>query len=597
MYTTASVFFNTLADAGITHAFVNWGSDHPALLEDLERQRVENAGKALLEIVTCPNEMVALCAAQGYAQVTGKPAVVIVHVDVGTQALASAVHNVDRGQTPVLIFAGASPFTAEGELKGSRNEWPLWLQDIPDQAAIVRQYMRYTAQIQSGKNVAKTIMRACQFATSDPKGPVYLWARREALEEEIDSSIMDTKVDTAKWPSLKPGGLSPDAVDIIAAALLDARFPLIITANSGRNPRTVAPLSSLSKLLSIAIFTSCPSAVCVPYSHPYFLGSSADGKNVLLAEADVVIILDTDIPWIQVMGSKTRQDARVFVIDVDPLKQTLGWSHVDAELLCKADAEVALEQLIEAVQRAEKQNMLPCAIIDERGRRLETLHSTWMSSLDADEAAFTSDGKTPSVPYVLAALRKAVQTQTPSQGQKVLWLNEGISNASLIWNHLKPENPGSMLMSGGTSLGWALGAAIGAHMGGKVMNKGYELIAAVVGDGDFLFGAPSTSYWMASRYNTPFLTVVLNNGGWASPRRSMMAVHPQGHGSKVSGRQLTVGFGPRTPAYSQIAVAAGEAWGRRVESTAALQGALEEAVRVVLHEKRCAVIDCVLESI
>lgn len=291
-------------------------------------------------------------------------------------------------------------------------------------------------------------------------------------------------------------------MDIIAAALLDARFPLIITANSGRNPRTVAPLSSLSKLLSIAIFTSCPSAVCVPYSHPYFLGSSADGKNVLLAEADVVIILDTDIPWIQVMGSKTRQDARVFVIDVDPLKQTLGWSHVDAELLCKADAEVALEQLIEAVQRAEKQNMLPCAIIDERGRRLETLHSTWMSSLDADEAAFTSDGKTPSVPYVLAALRKAVQTQTPSQGQKVLWLNEGISNASLIWNHLKPENPGSMLMSGGTSLGWALGAAIGAHMGGKVMNKGYELIAAVVGDGDFLFGAPSTSYWMASRYNT-----------------------------------------------------------------------------------------------
>lgn len=49
-------------------------------------------------------------------------------------------------------------------------------------------------------------------ATSDPKGPVYLWARREVLEEEIDSSIMDTKVDTAKWPSLKPGGLSPDGM-------------------------------------------------------------------------------------------------------------------------------------------------------------------------------------------------------------------------------------------------------------------------------------------------------------------------------------------------------------------------------------------------
>lgn len=84
MYTTASVFFQTLADAGITHAFVNWGSDHSAFLEDLHRQRIEN-GKTLIEIVTCPSEYVALSAAHGYAQVTGKPAAVIVHVDVGTQ--------------------------------------------------------------------------------------------------------------------------------------------------------------------------------------------------------------------------------------------------------------------------------------------------------------------------------------------------------------------------------------------------------------------------------------------------------------------------------------------------------------------------------
>lgn len=45
--------------------------------------------------------MVALSCAQGYAQVTGKPAAVIVHVDCGTQALAGAVHNVDRCRTPV----------------------------------------------------------------------------------------------------------------------------------------------------------------------------------------------------------------------------------------------------------------------------------------------------------------------------------------------------------------------------------------------------------------------------------------------------------------------------------------------------------------
>lgn len=84
MYTTASVFLTTLSRVGVTHIFANWGNDHPAFLEELERQRVEE-GKPLLDIVTCPNEMVALSAAQGYASVTGKPAAVIVHVDVGTQ--------------------------------------------------------------------------------------------------------------------------------------------------------------------------------------------------------------------------------------------------------------------------------------------------------------------------------------------------------------------------------------------------------------------------------------------------------------------------------------------------------------------------------
>lgn len=128
MLTTSSIFLKALADVGITHAFVNWGSDHPALLEELERQRVHSEKGTTLNIVTAPNEMVALSAAQGFAQATGKPAAVIVHVDVGTQALAGAVHNVDRSHTPVLIYAGASPFSSNGELKGSRNEWIMWIQ-------------------------------------------------------------------------------------------------------------------------------------------------------------------------------------------------------------------------------------------------------------------------------------------------------------------------------------------------------------------------------------------------------------------------------------------------------------------------------------
>lgn len=101
--------------------------------------------------------------------------------------------------------------------------------DVPDQSAIVRQYMRFTGQIQSGKNVREIIsrglqlyvaeplsnhsmliysLRSCSRAVSDPKGPVYLWARREVMEEEYDESFVNLSVETRTWSPMEPTGLS-----------------------------------------------------------------------------------------------------------------------------------------------------------------------------------------------------------------------------------------------------------------------------------------------------------------------------------------------------------------------------------------------------
>lgn len=116
--------------------------------------------------------MVALSCAHGMALVTGRPQAVIVHVDVGTQGLGAAVHNASCGRAPVLIFAGLSPFTQDGEMRGSRTEFIHYIQDVPDQKQIVAQYCRYTGEIKTGKNVKQMIHRALSFAMSDPKGPV-----------------------------------------------------------------------------------------------------------------------------------------------------------------------------------------------------------------------------------------------------------------------------------------------------------------------------------------------------------------------------------------------------------------------------------------
>jgi acetolactate synthase I/II/III large subunit len=60
--------------------------------------------------------------------------------------------------------------------------------------------MRYENEIRTGKNVKQVVFRAMQFANSDPKGPVYLTAAREVMEEEVPPVALATE----EWKPISP---------------------------------------------------------------------------------------------------------------------------------------------------------------------------------------------------------------------------------------------------------------------------------------------------------------------------------------------------------------------------------------------------------
>src|SRR5712691_13023764 len=187
-YTTSTAFLEALAEAGVRYIFANLGSDHPGLIEALAQVNADGRaalaggsggssprGSRVPRIIVCPHETVALSAAHAYAMVTGEPQAVIVHVDAGTLNLGG-VSNAMRGRAPVFIFAGAAPYTQEGELPGGRNEFIHWIQDVRDQRGILHNYVKYDNEIRTGRNVKQLVHRALQIARSEPAGPVYLIA-------------------------------------------------------------------------------------------------------------------------------------------------------------------------------------------------------------------------------------------------------------------------------------------------------------------------------------------------------------------------------------------------------------------------------------
>jgi acetolactate synthase I/II/III large subunit len=564
MYTTSTALLEAMREAGIEFVFANLGSDHSAIMEAVARERAES--RPVPQLITCPNEMVALSAAHGFAQVSGRAQAVLVHVDCGTQALAGAIHNVSKGRVPVLIFAGTTPATQEGELRGSRNEFIHWIQDVFDQRGIVRGYMRYDHEIRNGANIKQIVHRAMQFAYSDPPGPVYLTAAREVLEAE--TARVEIKLE--HWKPVGAGGLSSDAVKTIISALAQAQRPLIVTTYLGRNTLAVAELTRLCDRLGIGVLESVPSHVNYPKEDALYQGLqwNESRQNDALAAADVILVIDSDVPWIPLVN-KPSAGARILHIDIDPLKQQMPLWYIPATDVYRADAVTALRQLNEH---------LASVTVNENAVKMRKHHYSERHARVHGELAHREEpqGKVISPEYLTACVRSVI-------GEEAIVISEGITNYHHIANHSGRNRPGTYFTSGGGSLGWGGGAAIGAKLA-----RPESLVVCLTGDGSYMFSVPSTVHWMARRYRTPFLEVIYNNRGWAAPKFSTLAVHPDGFASRAA--DLNVSF-ELPPDYSAIAAAAGGAYAETVRRPEEVEPALQRALTAVRTEGRAAVID------
>ena len=565
MYTASTAFLEALAEAGVSCIFANFGSDHPALIEAIAEARAH--GRRIPAIITCPNEMAGMSAAQGYAQVSGQPQAVIVHVECGTQALAGAVHNAAKGRVPMLVFAGASPFTQEGEMRGSRNEFIQWIQDVPDQRSIVRGYMKYENELRTGRNIKQMVHRSLQFAMSEPKGPVYLMGAREVMEEELADAV---PIDMAKWRPVAPAALPEEGVEEVLTAFGQAKRPLVVTSYLGRNTDAVAELVKFCESVGAGVHESVPSAMNFPHDHDLYIGNQWNEpfQNEALAEADCILVIDSDVPWIPTI-SRPADGAPIFHIDVDPLKEKMPLWYIGAERSFRADAATALGQLDEALAARP----FDAPAVAERRAHFNAKSKARRKRLAALE---TGDSGVITPEFLTAAVRRHVDDET-------IVLNEGITNYPAIANHMAMTRPGSIFASGGGALGWNGGAAFGAKLAAPE-----KTVVALTGDGSYMFSVPASVHWMAAKYKAPFLQVVYNNRGWKAPRFSALGVHPDGYASRAN--DLDLSFDP-PPDYAGIARAAGGAYGRKVERPEEVEEAIAEAFRVVREEKRSAVLD------
>ncbi len=477
----ADLLLRALVERGVDTIYINPGTDTAPLAHAVELAIAEQ--RPAPHLVLCPHETVALAAAHAHFAVTGKVSAVFVHVDVGTQNLGSMVHNAARSGAGVLIMAGLTPYDEFGEVHGGRDHIVHWMQDAPDQAGIVRQFVKAAFNPPHASLVHKTVLRAIDIAAAAPTGPVYLTFGLEMLIESAPEPA------AVRSTTLLPSGPSADALEASLREIRASKRPVLVTSRVGGDPSAVAPFTRLAELLGAKVIDPLKERMNFPPTHPL----AATDVAAAYAEADLTIVVDAPVPW--VLGKEgPGPDCRVLFVDTDPLETAMPNWAFPADVRVASSPRLWLEAV---VARLEADGAIPVAL---------------GPSPAAPERPTPGASLTPQ--DVLAALAEHV---TPADRL----IEESTTSAMAVRKWLPRTQPGTLFRAGGAGLGWALGALLGA----KVADPDRPSFV-VVGDGSFLFGAPVAALTALQRAHVGGLILVLQNGGYAASSQPVHDLFP-----------------------------------------------------------------------
>jgi acetolactate synthase I/II/III large subunit len=558
--TAADAWLGLLASRGVEYLFANGGTDFAPVVEAYAKG--QQLGWKLPRVVIVPHENMGIAMAHGYTMITGRPQAMMVHVGVGTANSINGLINASRQNIPIFFTAGRTPITESGTLPAARNNYIHWAQEHFDQGGMLREFMKWDYELRHAEQVETVIDRGLAIAKSEPQGPVYVTLPREVLASPFakDFSATPTMV-----PATPPAADSA-ALEVAAKLLGNAQHPLLITANGGRTAESSYAIERLAHALAVPVVHYRPRYLALSTEHPMHCGWD---PHALLKEADVVLVVDCDVPWIPKEGAP-RADAKVIHIGTDPLfaRYPLRGFRTDIALTG------APAPTLEALWRSAQKQAPSTKAIEERRKSVTALSSEIRNKA---RAGMEPTPKTITGKWLSACVNKLLDDRT-------ILVNE----YPTVLEEMVIKEPGRYFGNASAGgLGWGLGAALGAKL--AVPDR---TVICALGDGAYMFGNPTAGHYVSEAMHLPVLFIIANNARWAAVHRSTLATYPKGHAASM--KQPPFATLEPSPRFEHVVQASG-GHGERVTEPKDLMPALERALKVVKEEKRQALVNVCLE--
>jgi thiamine pyrophosphate-dependent acetolactate synthase large subunit-like protein len=468
-----------LRDLGFEYVALNPGASYRGLHDSI----VNYLGNRGPKMVLCLHEEHAVAIAHGYAKVTGRPMLVALHTNVGLMHASMAIFNAFCDRVPVVVLGSNGPADA-----AQRRPWIDWLHTTADQAAPVRQFLKWDDEPRSVVAAAESLMRATALAGQLPAGPTYV---------AFDARMQELPLDGRPLPKVRRVEVCDPVPDPAALAGLGRRLaaaahPVLLMGRGAATDSAWAARVRLAECYGARVITDLRVGATFPTAHPLHVGppglSLSSPAREALRVADLVVALGAvDLAGaLRQSGEPATPDRAVVAVTVDPYVHN-GWSKDHQGLAHEAtfllgDPDKAVAWLVEHAPAADggPGEFAPAPVAAPRAR----------ASL------------TPGEPLPIRAVADVVHETLGGSGTTFVRVPIGWPGEAVRF-----EGPLDYLgADGGAGVGSGPGLAVGAAL---ALRDSDRLAVAVLGDGDFLMGC--TALWSAAAERLGLLVVVSNN--------------------------------------------------------------------------------------
>jgi len=464
-----------------------------------------------LEIMYMHNEQACAMAAEGYARIARKPALVIVTAGPGAINAINGVFGAYTDSIPMIVISGQARKNTQkstfllNELRQLGDQEAPILQMVSE---IVKATYEITAGM-SGAEIANLIFESYSLATSGRPGPVW-------IEIPVDVQALDIATaevsKTITEHSEVPQPEMEKSILLLLRRLSTAKRPVFLLGSGVKISNSESKAIALCERFNVPVLTAWSHDI-IPSDHPLFFGRPGTigtrPGNMILQNSDLLVVLGSrlNIRQISYNYDGFAPGAYKIQVDVDSAELIKPFPKIDLTI------ESELGKFFDAIDRLSGSDFE----FADRSRWI-----TWCREINKNYSV--KDDDYPVKADSINAYHLIPEIIRRAQENTILACGDATACIVPFQTAFISQGMNMFSNSGCASMGYDLPAALGAAFADPTRQ-----VICFAGDGSIMMNLQELQTLKASNLN--ILVVILDNGGYLSIKQTQSNFFGRFHGS------------------------------------------------------------------